>query len=320
MANIKVNSGFGFDIRDIDFSGILGADSYTRSATSFVAQYAMGKQEFFGTGFVYDGAGVPTGGTVNTYAAWQQSTQAFLVEGFSVSLTKILAAAKTATISDDLNLISGALSGADTFKGGDGADYIKLFGGNDVATGNGGNDTIFGGTGNDTISGGNGSDVLSGDAGADKLNGGAGVDTASYSTATAGVTANLAKAASNTGDAKGDVYASIENLTGSNYADKLYGNAGANLLSGGSGNDLLSGGAGKDMLYGGLGADSLTGGTGADTFVFKTFSDSKVGTKGIDTILDFLRNRRRPAGSVGHRCHFIGARRPGVQVYRNRSI
>ncbi len=268
MVNIIINSGFGYDIRGIDFSEILNASSYTRSATSFVAQYAMGKEAFSGINFAYDRMGAPIGGTVKSYATWHQATKAFLVEGLNVSITSIINAAKTAGIADDFNVISNALAGADNFKGGNGNDYVKLFGGNDVATGNGGNDTIFGGTGNDTISGGDGNDWLSGDAGADKLDGGAGTDTASYSTATAGMTANLAKAALNTGDAKGDVYVSIEYLIGSNYADKLYGNAGVNLLSGGAGNDLLSGDAGNDTLRGGAGADRLDGGVGTDTATY----------------------------------------------------
>src|SRR5262249_46919930 len=51
--------------------------------------------------------------------------------------------------------------------------------------------------------------VLTGGAGADKLIGGSGVDTASYSSATAAVVANLSNAAVNTGDAAGDTYSSI---------------------------------------------------------------------------------------------------------------
>ncbi|MBP1861498.1 M10 family metallopeptidase C-terminal domain-containing protein, partial [Rhizobium herbae] len=135
--------------------------------------------------------------------------------------------------------------------------------------------------------GGSGNDLLNGGAGADKLDGGTGTDTAAYYGASAGVTASLANASINTGHAKGDVYVSIERLTGSSYGDKLYGNGSANLLAGGSGNDVLNGGSGNDTLYGGSGADDLTGGAGADTFVFRTLVDTTTARAGRDSIFDF---------------------------------
>ncbi|WP_428425405.1 calcium-binding protein [Pararhizobium sp.] len=148
-------------------------------------------------------------------------------------------------------------------------------------------DKLYGNNGANVLAGGAGNDILDGGAGTDRLDGGAGTDAASYASAKAGVTASLANAAINTGDAKGDTYVSIEQLTGSNYADKLYGNGGANLLSGGAGNDVLDGGAGNDVLYGGAGADDLVGGAGADTFAFKALSDTTVAASGRDTIFDF---------------------------------
>jgi len=157
-------------------------------------------------------------------------------------------------------------------------DVLYGFAGNDVINGRSGNDFLFGHSGNDTLVGG---------AGRDRLDGGTGTDRASYANATAGVTASLANASINTGDAKGDVYVSIERLTGSSHADKLTGNGGTNLLIGGSGNDVLNGGSGNDTIYGGGGADDLTGGAGADTFVFKARADTTVSTTGRDTIFDF---------------------------------
>ncbi|WP_428425126.1 calcium-binding protein [Pararhizobium sp.] len=148
-------------------------------------------------------------------------------------------------------------------------------------------DKLYGNNGANLLAGGAGNDILDGGAGTDRLDGGAGTDTASYASAKAGVTASLANAAINTGDAKGDTYVSIEQLAGSNYADKLYGNSGANLLAGGAGNDVLNGGAGNDVLYGGVGADYLVGGAGADTFAFKALSDTTVAAGGRDTIFDF---------------------------------
>jgi len=61
----------------------------------------------------------------------------------------------------------------------------------------------------------------------------------------------------------------IENLTGSSFADKLYGNDTDNLIAGGLGNDRLDGLAGNDVLIGGLGDDQLNGGLGIDTAQFE---------------------------------------------------
>ena len=90
----------------------------------------------------------------------------------------------------------------------------------------------------------------------------------------------------------------LENLVGSNFADKLYGNELANVITGGAGNDTLDGGAGNDTLLGGLGSDVITGGTGFDIFsvsdslsyykVTRTTAGIQVqdtkGSNGVDTV------------------------------------
>ena len=112
--------------------------------------------------------------------------------------------------------------------------------------GNPGNNVLSGGAGADTLNAGAGNDILSGGLGADALNGGAGFDYADYRNAAAGLIASLANPASNTGEAAGDAYASIEGLIGSNFNDALIGDGNGNRLRGGLGADALNGGAGFD--------------------------------------------------------------------------
>lgn len=150
---------------------------------------------------------------------------------------------------------------------------------NNGLSGRGGNDSIFGGGGNDRLNGGLGNDLL---------NGGTGVDTASYATATAGVTVNLnLTGAQNTGGAGVDTLVSLENIDGSNYGDSLTGNNGNNVITGSGGNDFISGLGGDDRLIGGAGADTLTSGIGQNVFVYNTVSDSLPGLFSRDTITDF---------------------------------
>ncbi|WP_442580794.1 beta strand repeat-containing protein [Mesorhizobium sp. ASY16-5R] len=144
----------------------------------------------------------------------------------------------------------------------------SLIGGNgkDTLIGLGGDDNLFGQDGNDTFDGG---------AGADDFSGGNGTDTVTYNSAAVGVVASLAAPATNTNDAAGDTYSSIENLTGSGFGDTLTGN---NVIN------VIVGGAGSDLLFGRLGNDTLTGNTGKDQFVF----DTALGATNVDTITDFV--------------------------------
>ncbi|MFI0843906.1 calcium-binding protein [Mesorhizobium sp. IMUNJ 23232] len=132
------------------------------------------------------------------------------------------------------------------------------------ATGNALDNVITGNLGNNALSGGGGDDVLMGGGGADALNGGANTDTASYANAMAAVVVSLANPAINGGDAAGDSYVSIENLTGSMYGDTLNGDDDVNIVKGGGGIDTVKGYGGADMLFGEAGSDTLIGGVGAD--------------------------------------------------------
>jgi Ca2+-binding RTX toxin-like protein len=141
--------------------------------------------------------------------------------------------------------------------------------------GRGGIDRLYAGTGNNRLFGGDGNDTLMGGAGADYLSGGTGSDRAAYTTAKAGLTVSLANASLNTGDAKGDTFNSIENLTGSDFSDYLFGTNTRNVISGGAGNDTIKGYRGND---------TLAGGTGKDSFVFNSALSASTN---VDTITDF---------------------------------
>ncbi|MCR9124777.1 MAG: DUF4214 domain-containing protein [Rhodobacteraceae bacterium] len=157
--------------------------------------------------------------------------------------------------------------------------------GNDTLLGDG-DDTMFGGGGDDVLGnlgagpseffGQAGNDTLGSRLPGERLDGGAGSDTASYEGVQVGVQASLDQPGGNTGTAQGDIYVSIENLTGSQGNDTLRGDANSNVLSGNAGDDLLEGLTGPDTLIGGPGNDTLVpgpneagldGGAGSDTAV-----------------------------------------------------
>jgi Ca2+-binding RTX toxin-like protein len=166
----------------------------------------------------------------------------------------------------------------DTLTGNDGINDLY---------GNDGNDVLKGGGGADGLDGGSGNDILKGGGGADYLAGGAGTDTADYSgsaavNGTMGVFVNLQDNLAYYGEAEGDTFSSIENVTGSAYDDYLTGTDVANGFRGNDGNDtffalggndVLDGGNGNDILEGGAGADTMTGGAGDDTYYVDNAAD-----------------------------------------------
>ncbi|MQY44320.1 hypothetical protein GG681_16870 [Epibacterium sp. SM1969] len=154
--------------------------------------------------------------------------------------------------------------GANAIFGRNGHDTLDGRDGNDFLRGGDGNDRLYGGVGNDRLYGESGNDTLIGGLGADILDGAGGTDLAAYWHATSAVKVDLADASTNTGEAAGDTYVGIENLSGSAYNDTLSGNGAHNYLIGNNGNDKLYGFAGNDTLSGGHGNDTLHGNAGTD--------------------------------------------------------
>ena len=98
---------------------------------------------------------------------------------------------------------------------------------------------IIGSAGNDTLTGDGVNNLLLGGAGADALHGGGGTDGIDYEDAPTGVTVSLADSGLNTGEAAGDTFDSIENLSGSQFNDVLAGDSGNNEFWGFGGNDTF---------------------------------------------------------------------------------
>lgn len=212
-------------------------------------------------------------------------------------------------------------SGNDSLDGGIGNDRLDGGSGDDLLNGGIGIDTaIFttassnatfatnagnaqitsGGSGTDTLvdiellqftdgtfsfqAGTNGNDTLVATLAPEIFFGLGGSDTVSYANSLVGVNANLTTNTST----QGDVFNSIENLTGSVQDDNLTGDNNDNVLAGGAGNDVLNGAGGNDTLDGGIGADNMTGGTGNDTYIVDNTGDVVIetagGAGGFDTV------------------------------------
>jgi Ca2+-binding RTX toxin-like protein len=168
--------------------------------------------------------------------------------------------------------------------------------------GGAGNDVLKGGGGADTLKGGIGDDVLETDGLQDHLIGGAGIDTLVFRS-DYGMYVNLEAGiiqvrgwGMNHPHPPNCFVTEVENVIGTSYGDKIFGNDLANSFSGGGGddslagmdgNDTLNGEGGNDKIVGGTGVDKLTGGSGQDTFVFFKHIDSVMGAASMDTTMDF---------------------------------
>jgi Ca2+-binding RTX toxin-like protein len=125
-----------------------------------------------------------------------------------------------------------------------------------------------------------------------------GTDLLDFSHAGAGVEINLALNAgqvqSNTGVSDVQLTGQFESLDGSDFDDRLYGNALANRIRGGGGNDIVRGEAGNDIVegnegddvvLGGLGSDKLYGSLGRDLLIGGSQTDLLYGATGDDILI-----------------------------------
>ena len=122
-----------------------------------------------------------------------------------------------------------------------------------------GNDILVGGAGNDWIDGSYGNDVIYPGPGSDYVLGGPGFDIVLFAGDLynrTGVYVDLSHGQGYSGDATGDIYVSVEGVTGTFFDDILVGDQGNNLLDGKEGNDIIIPLDGFDVIVGGEGSDT----------------------------------------------------------------
>lgn len=129
----------------------------------------------------------------------------------------------------------------------------------DAITGGSNDDILALGAGDNILRGGGGDDILIGGAGADTLDGGADWDVAAYWHSDVAVTINTRNSALGAGDAKDDVYISIDSFHGTDYNDVFVDNA--NYV------EMFFGGAGNDTFYVGVMEDTFYGEDEADKYI-----------------------------------------------------
>jgi Ca2+-binding RTX toxin-like protein len=126
-----------------------------------------------------------------------------------------------------------------------------------------------------------GGDFLIGGDGDDIFDGGDGIDTASFENADVGVKVDLRFSGKQTNVGKDDLI-EIENLTGSNFDDRLTGDANNNTIRGLDGADIIRGKGGNDTFFGGNGDDNIKGGDDTDFINGDDDSDTLFGLSGDD--------------------------------------
>ncbi|GAA6155337.1 hypothetical protein NBRC116588_08100 [Pyruvatibacter sp. HU-CL02332] len=143
-------------------------------------------------------------------------------------------------------------------------------------------ENVIGSRSFDSIWGDASDNVIEGLQGADRIDGLGGFDTASYALSLAGVAVDLSTGLAADGFGSNDALINIEGVVGSQFDDRLTGDAEANRFSGLSGDDIIDGGDGTDeAVYAlSLTAYTITYQAGAKTYTVAAHA----GGEGNDTL------------------------------------
>ena len=251
----------GSDYRDVLLAygdtiyadGGAGNDRIFTTNSDAVLIGGAGADEFL----AFDGAE-----NTNVFVSYETST-----EGLRVSLSRNDTFATGDAVGDAFDLAQfGFVGGINNLRGSDFDDFLEGDANDNVLDGGAGNDRFVGGDGADTFVGGEGRDLVI------------------YARSADGVVVNLVRGSASGGDAQGDSFSGIENVLGSQAADRLIGSNEGNILSGLGGDDVLSGLGGADNLIGGAGNDRLFGGDGVDALLGGAGNDRLFGGDGGDAL------------------------------------
>jgi hypothetical protein len=289
-------------------------------------------------GIVFRDAGAPltaAGGCVQTTA---EEVTCSLLDGTSSLAITVAVGDADDTVTLDAATPPTQRTGASrdlTVFGGPGADRLAVLNGDeepwfdggagdDVLTGGAGRDTLVGGSGNDILSGAGRNDTLSGDqlsevtplgstpaglpvdsapVGNDAIDGGPGRDTVTFTGRPAGVTVDLASGTAGTTGVDADALVSVENVTGTDFADVLLGDGAANSLDGGvGGRDEIRGRGGNDQVFT-EGTGIVAGGPGNDYVApFDAVALCGSGTDFLNAFGAYSGDNDQPARAVPAAC------------------
>lgn len=214
-----------------------------------------------------------------------------------------LGGAAGAGVFGDDDLDNRPTGGNDTLVGTNAGELIDGLAGNDTIDGQGGDDTLIGNAGSDTLIGGSGDDTLVADLDDTALDGGSegetSGDTIDFSGESQGINIDLDtnfSGVSNPGLSQegaveafdgtnaieaGIIVTDVENVIGTEFNDRIFGNAEDN---------ILQGLGGDDVFHAFAGADTVDGGEGVDTVLFVqagggVTADLEAGTAGTNTLI-----------------------------------
>ncbi len=265
-----------------------------------------------------------TQGNVTVSVTTGITTNTAEIDADNVVLILSQASADTITVSplvtSPTRIYAG--DGDDTVTGGSGPDTVVGGLGDDSIASGAGDDSIIIAEGDDTVDSGLGNDKIDIEHFSEKtLTDPGGIDTLDFNkipqlgTTDVGIILNLSISNGARQNVQPGGVVSLngvfENLIGTKYNDKVYGNTTSNLLFGGDGSDSIYAGSGNDSVYTvgediiSGGNDSINGGLGNDLIFGGSFgNDSIYGGEGDDSIYGGSGNDAFPAsgpivGNVG---------------------